>query len=79
MSKMIQIRNVPERMHRELKRRAKLNGQSLTEYLEDLLEREIAYPPLAEVLKRIESRKPVRLPKSAAEYVHQGRAKRTRE
>lgn len=78
MSKMIQVRNVPEKMHRELKRRAKLEGQSLTEYIEDLLEREISHPPLEEVLKRIESREPVRLRKSAAKYIHEGRAQRTR-
>lgn len=78
MSKMIQVRNVPERMHRELKRRAKLEGQSLTEYLEDILEREIARPPRQEVFDRIESRKPVKLDRSFAELIREERRRRTR-
>ncbi len=78
MSKMIQIRNVPNKLHLELKRRAKLRGQSLTEYLQDLLEREVSYPPLEEVIARIESREPVRLSRSVAEMIKEERARRTR-
>ncbi len=78
MSKMIQVRNVPNKLHAELKRRAKLRGQSLTEYLEDLLEREVSYPPLEEVIARIESREPVRLSRSVAEMIKEERARRTR-
>ena len=37
--KMIQIRNVPEVLHRELKARAALAGQSLSEYLLEILRR----------------------------------------
>ena len=35
MSVMIQIRNVPEALHRRLKARAALGGRSLSEYLLD--------------------------------------------
>src|SRR5438067_831190 len=59
VSKMIQVRNVPDRLHRELVRRAKARGQALTDYIQDLLEREIERPPMAEVLDRIESSAPV--------------------
>ena len=58
MAKMIQVRNVPDRLHRELKRRAKLRGQALTDYIEEILEREVALPPREEVYERIRSREP---------------------
>jgi antitoxin FitA len=59
MAKMIQVRNVPDRLHRELKRRARLRGQSLTEYIEEILEREVAVPPAEDVFERIRNREPV--------------------
>jgi antitoxin FitA len=58
MAKMIQVRNVPDRLHQELKRRAKLRGQALTDYVEEILEREVALPPREEVYERIRSREP---------------------
>lgn len=76
MAKMIQVRNVPERLHRELKRRAKRRGQTLTDYIKALLEREVERPPIEEVLERIEGRTPVRLPKPVAEYLREERGER---
>jgi antitoxin FitA len=59
MSKMIQLRNVPDTLHRTLKSRAALTGMSLSDYL--LAEiREIAEKPtLAELAERLRKRKPV--------------------
>ena len=76
MSKMIQVRNVPDRLHRELVRRARARGQALTEYIQDLLEREIARPTAADVFDRIEARAPVRLRRPAAELVREERTRR---
>ena len=76
MSKMIQVRNVPDRLHRELMRRAKSRGQALTDYIQELLEREIARPPAAEVFDRIEARKPVKLGRPASELIREERASR---
>ncbi len=45
---MIQVRNVPPALHRELKRRARLAGKSLTAYIQEILEREVARPPAEE-------------------------------
>jgi hypothetical protein len=76
MSKMIQVRNVPDRLHRELVRRARSRGQALTEYIQDLLERETGRPPAEEVFDRIESRPPVKLPRGAAALIREERADR---
>lgn len=73
MSKMIQVRNVPDKLHRELTRRAKARGQSLTEYLQDVLEREVARPPASEVFDRIEARRPVKLDHPASQLIREER------
>jgi plasmid stability protein len=59
MPKMIQLRNVPDALHRSLKARAARAGMSLSDYL--LAEiREIAEKPtLAELRDRLHTRKPV--------------------
>ena len=46
---MIQVRSVPERLHRELVKRARARGQTLTEYIQRILEREVARPPSQDV------------------------------
>ncbi len=73
---MIQVRNVPDKLHRELTRRARARGQTLTDYIQELLEREVARPPAAEVFDRIEARPPVKLGRSAAELIREERAAR---
>lgn len=69
MSRMIQIRNVPDALHRILKARAAMEGMSLSDYL--LAEmREIAErPTLSELRQRVESRQPVHLAEPAAAVV----------
>jgi len=59
MSKMIQLRNVPDTLHRGLKARAAMAGMSLSDYL--LMEiKEIAQKPtLAEFRDRLHTRRPV--------------------
>lgn len=76
MAKMIQVRNVPDRLHRELVRRARLRGQTLTDFVQSILEREIARPPAEEVFERIASREPVDLGTSAAELLRAEREDR---
>ncbi|MGI8461382.1 MAG: FitA-like ribbon-helix-helix domain-containing protein [Solirubrobacterales bacterium] len=77
MTKMIQVRNVPEKVHTELKRRARERKQTLTAYVEELLEREVMNPSRQDVVKRIKGRKPVALDRPIAEYV--GEERETRE
>jgi hypothetical protein len=73
---MIQVRNVPDRLHRELSRRAKARGQTLTHYIQDLLEREASRPPAEELFERVDARAPVGLGRPAADFIHEERAER---
>lgn len=76
MAKMIQIRNVSDRMHRELIRRARDSGQTLTEYLEGILKRELDRPPRSEVFDRLRRARPVDLKRPAAELIREERSRR---
>jgi plasmid stability protein len=53
---MIQIRNVPDALHRQLKSRAALAGMSLSDYLLDELRRAAERPTLDELRARLERR-----------------------
>lgn len=55
---MIQIRNVPEELHRTLKARAAAEGMSLSDYIKRELETGARLPTFAEVNARVRSRKP---------------------
>jgi antitoxin FitA len=53
MSKMIQIRNVPDELHRKLKVRAAERGTSLSEYLLAEVEEIADRPTVAELMERL--------------------------
>ncbi len=59
MSTMIQIRNVPEPLHRMLKSRAAMAGMSLSDYLLSELREAAERPTLDELRARLESRSSV--------------------
>lgn len=59
MSKMIQIRNVPESLHREAKARAAREGISLSDYATRALEREVGRVSIDELWERIRALGPV--------------------
>ena len=67
--KMVQIRNVPEDLHRRLKARAAMEGTSLSEYALSELRRSMERPTRAELLQRILSRPTTTTSESAAEAV----------
>jgi plasmid stability protein len=73
VSKMLQVRNVPDEVHAALRRRAQAAGVSLSEYVLRELERVASRPPIEEVLARSASR---RLDISMAEVVETVRAER---
>ncbi|HEX9328539.1 MAG TPA: hypothetical protein VF915_18575 [Reyranella sp.] len=59
MSTMIQIRNVPDALHRKLKSRAALAGMSLSDYLLQQIREVAARPTIEEMRARLERRSPV--------------------
>jgi hypothetical protein len=73
MPKMIQVRNVPDRLHRELVKRARSRGETLTQYVQGVLEREARRPLVTEVLERIRARAPVELERPIAELIREDR------
>ncbi|MDP9396634.1 MAG: hypothetical protein M3P96_01815 [Actinomycetota bacterium] len=73
MTRMIQIRNVPDEVHRELKVRAARRGQTLSDYLLQLVSKEISTPSREEVLERVAAREPWNLSRSPADLVREDR------
>jgi antitoxin FitA len=69
MSKMIQLRNVPEALHRKLKARAAMEGMSLSDYLILEARKITERPTLSELKERLQKRAPVQLIESAAAAV----------
>jgi antitoxin FitA len=59
MPKMIQLRNVPDALHRSLKARAALAGMSLSDYLLAEIKEIAERPTLTELRDRLHKRKPV--------------------
>lgn len=54
--KMLQVRNVPDDLHRQLKARAALAGQSLSEYALGELRRSLERPTRTQLLERVQGR-----------------------
>ena len=69
MSTMIQIRNVPDALHRRLKSRAALAGMSLSDYLLSEIRHVAERPTIDELRARLESRSAVTLSVDSAEAV----------
>ena len=70
---MIQLRNVPESLHRTLKARAALAGMSLSDYLITEIRRAAERPTIAELRERLVRRAPVNSRVSAADAVREER------
>jgi plasmid stability protein len=73
MAKMIQIRNVPDALHKKLKVRAAQRGMSLSEYLLAEIAQVAAMPTQEEMRERLRSRSEVKLSKSAAAMLRRER------
>jgi plasmid stability protein len=76
MSRMIQIRNVPDSIHRTLKSRAALAGMSLSDYLLKEMRLIAERPTMEELRKRLQQREQVVLSESAADAVRAERDSR---
>ena len=76
MSKMIQLRNVPDVLHRRLKARAAMSGMSLSDYLLSEIKEIAERPTMAEMLERLGQREPVTVPVDTARLVREERDSR---
>jgi plasmid stability protein len=76
MPVMVQLRNVPDELHRKLKARAAMAGMSLSEYAIKELDKVVERPTRAELLERLTNRKPIVLRESTVEAVRSFRDRR---
>ena len=76
MSKVIQLRNVPDALHRRLKARAAKAGMSLSDYLLAEIKEIAERPTLAEFRERLHQRKPVAIQFDTARLVREERETR---
>jgi plasmid stability protein len=73
MSKMIQVRNVPDTVHRTLKVRAAMAGMSLSDFLLSEIRQLAERPTIGELRERLHRRESVNLKISAARAVRDER------
>ena len=76
MSKMIQLRNVPDALHRTLKARAAMSGMSLSDYLLGEIKEIVARPTLSELRERLHAREPLSVEIDTARMVREERQAR---
>jgi plasmid stability protein len=76
MSKMIQIRNVPEEIHRTLKARAAMAGLSLSDFLLAEIRKSAERPTNQELIERLERLSPVKVRTLPARAVREERDRR---
>lgn len=69
MSKVIQIRGVPEKLHSILKARAAREGMSLSDFIKKELESSAEQPTMREWLERTRQAKPIPTKRSAAQII----------
>lgn len=72
----IQIRNVPDDLHRLLKERAAKAGMSLSEYLLAEIRRSAQVPTMDEWLERVRTRQLYEFERSSADLIREDRHSR---
>jgi antitoxin FitA len=76
MSVMIQIRNVPDGLHRKLKARAATAGMSLSDYLLSQVRQIAEQPTMEEMRARLATRASIALPESPTRALRAERDRR---
>jgi plasmid stability protein len=79
MPAMIQLRHVPDDLHRKLKVRAAMEGMSLSDYLIREVRHIAEKPTMSETLERLARLKPVHLKTSPVEILRELRDGRDRD
>ena len=73
MAKMIQVRNVPDSIHRALKAKAAVAGKSLSDWILEELESLAALPSEEELLERLREAEPFAMKRSSAKIIRKDR------
>lgn len=76
MPAMIQIRNVPESLHRRLKARSAMEGVSMSQWVLREIEKSLERPSRKEVLEAIRNQPEVTVDPSPAEILREERESR---
>jgi plasmid stability protein len=76
MSKMIQVRDVPESVHGTLKARAAREGMSLSDFIKRELERVAERPTMQEWLEQTRRAKPIPTKQTATQVIRELRDER---
>jgi len=76
MSKMIQVRNVPDSVHGTLKSRAAREGMNLSDFIKRELERVAERPTMQEWLDRTQQARPIPTRRTAAKVIRDLRDER---
>ena len=75
MAKMIQIRHVPDSLHRQLRSRATRAGMSLSDYIRAELEQTVRQVTMDEMREKLEALEPVEVTESSVEILRRQRGK----
>lgn len=73
---MIQIRSVPEELHRRLKARAAMEGMSMSDYVLREIRKSLDRPMREEILAKLQSRPARKLRRRPADVIREGRETR---
>jgi plasmid stability protein len=76
MSTMVQIRKVPDELHRRLKVRAATEGMSMSDYVLREIRKSLDRPTRQEVLERLQVQPARKLRQSAADVIRSERESR---
>ncbi|MGI8680837.1 MAG: hypothetical protein ACR2JO_01625 [Mycobacteriales bacterium] len=75
----LQIKNVPLALHEELRRRARIRGETVRDYVLALIERDQEIPTRQEWLRQVHKLRPVETGPSAVELIEESRSERERQ
>jgi antitoxin FitA len=74
----IQVKNVPVELHERLRARARLEGRNLSDYVLDVLSRDLRVPSTREWLERLQQDEAMATisPQDVSDAIHEVRAER---
>lgn len=76
MSKMLQVRNIPDELHRRLKSRAALAGTSMSDYVLREIRQSLEKPTREELFNRIAQLPPIEPDPLPSEILRKARERR---